>query len=155
MERFVELHPGWRLVLWGDVEAEALLVEICASQPKLRPLQTIFSYLTNPGIKSDIVRYFVLLQQGGLYFDVDYEFVRDVDTLLAQSQAGFLCGLSNTIHPEEVNNGILAAVPQHPFVRFLLEQMMSSLSKVMPNPLQLAFMTKPEVQNFLQALHGK
>lgn len=155
MQRFRSLHPHWGLSLWRDVEAQALLADVCSNTPALRPLPAIYNQLSNVGMKSDIIRYLVLLRHGGLYFDVDYEFVRCSDPVLVQTQAGFVCGFSNTSCNEEVNNGILAACPNHVFTSFILQQIVFSLRAVMPNPALTAFMSDEEVRNFMQALHGK
>ena len=66
----------------------------------------------------------------------------------------FLCGLSHT-RIIEVNNGLLASYPGHPFIHFLIHQIVKNLSKLIPNPMIFTFMSKNYVHNLLIAMGGK
>lgn len=54
--------------------------------------------------RSDILRIEILRQQGGVYIDIDYEFVRSIDLLCLRSR--FFCSFSN-VPAFEVNNAII------------------------------------------------
>lgn len=102
------------MILWTNHEIQ--------QDPELsQAIQDIY----NEGKASDILRYLILLRLGGVYMDVDYEFVGCLEaipglfaipigtTSSSSSSTGsggqvvkFFCGLSNTCMVE-VNNGIL------------------------------------------------
>lgn len=59
---------------------------------------------TNMYRKSDILRYEILRQFGGVYADVDYEWLQPIDTIC--SRCSFFAGLANT-SVLEINNGLI------------------------------------------------
>ena len=59
---------------------------------------------------SDILRYEILYQYGGLYVDIDFECLKNFDPLL--KGLNFFAGLSNT-GVFEINNALIAACPGH------------------------------------------
>jgi mannosyltransferase OCH1-like enzyme len=76
-----QFHPTWEYKLWTD--ADLPNIEITKKE--------IFKTSTNWGMKSDILRYEILRQQGGLYVDTDFECLRPFDDLL---YLRFFVGLS-------------------------------------------------------------
>ena len=62
--------------------------------------------------KSDILRYAILLRDGGVYADTDFECLRSLDLLHDRLNCALYVGLSNT-GTVELNIGILGGVPGH------------------------------------------
>jgi mannosyltransferase OCH1-like enzyme len=62
-----------------------------------------FDRATNVGMKSDVLRYEILWRYGGVYVDVDYECLENIDQL--SDSSSFFCCFSNTT-VVEINNGI-------------------------------------------------
>jgi inositol phosphorylceramide mannosyltransferase catalytic subunit len=76
-----QIHPSWEYKLWTDEDLPN--IEITKKE--------MFYAATNNGMKSDILRYEILRQQGGLYVDTDFECLKPFDDLL---YLRFFVGLS-------------------------------------------------------------
>ncbi|MFA6506544.1 MAG: glycosyltransferase [Treponemataceae bacterium] len=64
------LHPDWKYRLWTDADSIALIRE---KRPKLA---AVFDAVPRKVMRADIIRCFLMEQYGGLYFDLDYEFLK-------------------------------------------------------------------------------
>jgi len=71
----------------------------------------------NWGEKSDILRYEILAQFGGLYVDTDFECLAPMDDLMADPRVTLFTGRAHTAAAAEVNNGLIGARPQHPLLK--------------------------------------
>lgn len=70
---------------------------------------------------SDYARFWVLYQEGGVYFDTDVEVIRDMSHII---EAGCFMGFEKGLENSEmgVNPGLgLAITPRHPILKELLE----------------------------------
>jgi len=115
-------HPGWQVLVWDDTEAAAFMCS--ESERKLSSSQ--FHNATNYGMKSDILRYEILLSRGGVYVDIDYECVKMLGSAPWWCTCGAFAGWSNT-SALEINNGIMGCERGHP----LFCQIVSVISKNM------------------------
>src|SRR5437867_4300593 len=70
-ETIIEHHAGWEYVLWTDERVKELTLHN----------QELFDRATNFGEKSDILRYELLYQFGGLYLDIDIACVKSLEDL--------------------------------------------------------------------------
>ncbi len=101
INRFRSLHPSWTVMLWSNREI--------SSDPEL---SNLIKDIYNEGKASDLLRYAILARLGGVYIDVDYEFMGSLEAIPGifdtdrGSPVKFFCGLSNT-SMVELNNGIL------------------------------------------------
>lgn len=77
-DRFKELHPGWRFVTWQSVEG----------LDWMRCRETFDAQTTHAG-RSDVLRYEVVAQFGGIYVDTDVEPLRSFEPLLDEPFAGW------------------------------------------------------------------
>lgn len=101
-------HPGWDIILWDDDKATSFELKNA----------THFEQASNFGMKSDILRYEVLNDYGGVYVDIDYECVRNIDDVV--QQCSFFAGFSHT-EVLEVNNGLIGCAPHHPVAHLLIK----------------------------------
>lgn len=62
------MAPGYTYTMVGDLEAAAILDEYYGHRPEVA---RTFHALKNPALKSDFLRYLILLARGGTYSDVD------------------------------------------------------------------------------------
>mmetsp|Transcript_669 Transcript_669/g.1645 ORF Transcript_669/g.1645 Transcript_669/m.1645 type:complete len:651 (-) Transcript_669:85-2037(-) len=119
-KRFLDAE-GWTFRFWRDADCEQLdMVN-----------RKAFENASNLGEKSDIARYEILRQYGGVYVDIDFECVRSISEFMnemARFNASFICGLSN-VGALEVNNAFIASIPHHP----ILEALNSGLTKDIPS----------------------
>lgn len=103
VETWRALHPTWRHIMWDDAAAAAFDLRNRAA----------FDAAANYGEKSDVLRYEILSQMGGVYVDIDMECVRALDALA--DRYAFVAGLSNS-GTVELNNAIIMSAPHHPIV---------------------------------------
>ena len=96
------LHPTWEYKLWTDEDIDNVTIE----------RRDVFNVATNLGQKSDILRYEILRQQGGIYVDTDFECLKPLDDLLFLK---FFTGIT-TDADAQLYIGILGSIPNHPIM---------------------------------------
>jgi len=110
-------HPGWTYRLWSDEEMEA---HVLANHPVLHPVYMAFEKNV---MRADVFRYVVMHDLGGLYCDLDYEFLRPypygkADLVLMEefsAQAG--------IGDRQIANFVFASAPGHQFWKDVLDDL--------------------------------
>lgn len=111
-------HPGWTLHLWTDPDNREL---IRRHYPWFLPVYDAYS---EPIMRADAARYFILHRYGGVYADLDFECLRPQAPLLADHAV--VLGLEPATHRDRpqarerkldriVANAWMASVPGHPF----------------------------------------
>lgn len=119
-ETWKEHHPKWNYILWTS-----------ADLPELRNYELIrnaASYVPEaniPQFLADVLRYEILAEFGGVYVDTDMECRKPLDGLIA----GAVCFAAWEVQDRFVGNAILGAVPHHPFIERLVEQLPASVEK--------------------------
>ncbi len=105
MQSWQRFHPGWEYYLWTDKNATEYM--------RLNsPMYRNFLVCKNNGMKSDILRYAILCNIGGVYVDTDFECLKSFDDLLYLS---FFTGIA--YDPKMVlYNGLIATTPHHPII---------------------------------------
>ncbi|HEY4011953.1 MAG TPA: glycosyltransferase [Polyangiaceae bacterium] len=113
-------NPDWSLRFWRTEPTGDSRVDRIVGSPAYTPV-----------FKSDVLRWAVLLEHGGLYADVDLECLRPCGPVLdAAAKTGFLCAFEPRWprRPWELvqaapvaSNAVLVAAPGHPFVREMLD----------------------------------
>lgn len=111
------LHPDWEYRLWGDCD--------------LPPLQnqSLFDRADElcPGfegqLRSDVVRYELLREFGGVWVDTDFECYRPIDDLLD----GVGCFAAWELQDRVVNNAILGCEPGDTFMCRLVDGLSASV----------------------------
>jgi inositol phosphorylceramide mannosyltransferase catalytic subunit len=136
-------HPDWEHVLWTE-----------ANMPPLRN-QHIYDRAEElaPGhvgqLRSDVARYEILLDHGGVYVDADLECLRPIDGLLDGVTA--FAGWEKD--SQWVGNTILGAVPGHSFMRALVTGLAANVRRhagARPNAL-----TGPRYVTAVRRRHGR
>ena len=105
---WLEHHPDWEYKLWTDENIKELTLQ---NQDK-------FDKATSWGTKTDILRFEILYQMGGLYVDTDFECFRSMD-LFHHCYSFYF-----SILPEPnfaLCNAFIASVPGHPVLKGLLD----------------------------------
>ncbi len=102
MDSWTHYHPDWEYNLWTDKNCG--LIKITSKD--------LYDKARNPAMRSDILRYEILRQQGGLYVDTDFECLKPFDDLL---YLDFFTGISydSTL---QLYNGLIASIPEHPIL---------------------------------------
>ncbi|CAF1100679.1 unnamed protein product [Didymodactylos carnosus] len=97
------MHPSWEIKMWN--------------YSNLFPLynQKRFDQTNLLKQKSDIARYEIIFQYGGVYLDVDFEPLKTIEPLLHGIKA-FVAWESK----EFVCNGVFGGIPGHEFIKDLV-----------------------------------
>ena len=123
VKSWIAKHPQWEFIFWTD-RVRAL------PHPQMKmkliqdflftKLEKYFYSSENYGEKSDVLRYEILWQEGGVYVDHDVKCFKAFDPL--NSSYEFYCALqlpsqiplSSSI---QVTNNLIASVPKHPIIK--------------------------------------
>lgn len=100
-------HPDWTVWIWKD--------EDVANFPMINT--KAYTSAVNFGQKSDILRYEILYQYGGLYLDTDFECLKNFDSL--HRTCSFYAGVSRC--GKAVYNGLFGCSPKHPIIKACIE----------------------------------
>ncbi|MBA3815672.1 MAG: hypothetical protein H0X29_03970 [Parachlamydiaceae bacterium] len=109
---------GWEYKLWTDVEADQF------------PLynRDLYEKAKGYGEKSDILRYEILFNHGGLYVDVDFKNINTQIFDQFNQSYDFYVGLEPMEHRQPINspligNAIMASIPGHPLMEKVILEM--------------------------------
>lgn len=119
METWKEKHPDWEYKLWTDEDIKTFVFE----EP------TTFFRAENVGAKSDIWRYEILQQQGGIYVDIDFECVKSLDVLVHHHS--FFAGIGGF---DYINNAIIGSKPNHPILKKLIKILKGTSTDALKTP---------------------
>ncbi len=119
---WVEKNPSFKYIFWTDRKREQVHPDLEYRVFDEYPYSTLKEeyYLSNNyAERSDILRYEILFNEGGLYVDHDVICYRSLDSLV--NNFDFVCGLEPPHSPKisssiSVCNNIIASVPHHPFL---------------------------------------
>jgi hypothetical protein len=93
-----EKHQGWEYKLWTHNDL---------SKYPMRNRE-IYDRVKNPGVKSDIARYEILYNEGGIYLDTDFLMINNFDQFL---NLDFFAGCGHVYKPE-IFNGLIGCRPK-------------------------------------------
>lgn len=108
------LHPAWEYRLWTD-EDNLRLIE--AEYPELK---AVYTGLPRGIMRADMIRYVYMHRFGGLYLDLDYEFLKPFDLL---DKRLVLPRESDDEAPLFLGNCIFASEAGHPYWRAVLDSL--------------------------------
>ncbi|MGH1485928.1 MAG: glycosyltransferase family 32 protein [Cellvibrionaceae bacterium] len=110
-------HSGWDYRLWTD---EGLDHYVKNKLPEYYP---VFSSYPRPIMRADAIRYIMMRDFGGVYCDLDYEFIRPYDYSGADLILGTECCLNTGNSLFQVANFFFASAPGHPFWQDVIDYM--------------------------------
>ena len=113
------LHPGYDYKLWTDADNRRLIADDFAWF-----LDTYDGY-RHAIERADAIRYFLLYAYGGVYVDLDMEFLKPMDDLLRseEPQIFFSLEAGPSIFQTVVSNAFMAAPKAHPFFLHVIESL--------------------------------
>jgi len=122
LQRWQQLHAGWEFILWTPDTLPALRHQDLYDNPEQH------SPKSNPWQwRSDLARYEILHDHGGLYIDCDLEPLKPIDPLLDDCSA--------IIAREDrwmVNNAFMGCAPGDPFIADILDGLRAALAAAGP-----------------------
>ncbi len=112
MKTWQIIHPDWEYKLWTDEDVDDF------------PWRNkdLFLQAENPGMKSDIWRYEIINQYGGLYVDTDMEAIRSFEAI--HSRLEFYAGLGGR---RLIINSVFASKPNSPILNKIIEGLKESV----------------------------
>lgn len=125
---WLKYHPEWKFKFWTDRPRIPPVsnMEVCLIDTfPFQKLKSLFENTNNWGEKSDLLRYEILMQEGGVYVDHDMVCLKNYNSLV--SYYDFFVGLS-TSHPKidgftfSAINCHFAAKPQHPVIQHAMDE---------------------------------
>ncbi|KAK9834860.1 hypothetical protein WJX81_004486 [Elliptochloris bilobata] len=123
------LHPNWEYRLWTDADNEALVND---HYPWFKDT---YDSLPKPVMKADACRVLYMHKYGGMYADLDFEALRNVEPLLPGQQVllgSMMTGMDACRAAEwamcdhAIPNAWMASVRGHPFWLFALQQIIKA-----------------------------
>jgi mannosyltransferase OCH1-like enzyme len=126
--RWAALHPGWLVKTWRQVSGLPPHLLACEDEVVECRCPSYLSRCPTPAKQSDVWRYDILEQLGGVYLDADVEPVKNIEPLLENTRA--FAGLCQTFYhwnesaidnvpALEVGCSIMGATAHHPWLRDL------------------------------------
>ncbi len=107
-QTWLEHNPGWELKLWTDdnfPEPETLRRPEAAER------------LRAPWERGDIFRLEILLREGGVHVDTDFECLRPIEPLIEQAEL-----FIGYWKPGRINGALMGSVPGHPLLAEALDK---------------------------------
>jgi inositol phosphorylceramide mannosyltransferase catalytic subunit len=108
-ESWRKFNPTWEYRLWTDNDVDNILMTN----------RRMFDIAQNKGMKSDILRYEILRQQGGMYVDVDFECLKPFDDLV---YLDFFTGIAYDGRLV-LYMGLIATAAHHPIIEACVSDM--------------------------------
>jgi len=110
-------YPEWEYKLWTDEDNLALVKE---HYPQLL---AIYQGVARPIMRVDMIRYMIMDRFGGLYLDLDYEFLRPYNFTVYKL---VLPRESADDAEPYVGNAVFASAPGHPFWKAVLAELLTN-----------------------------
>ena len=99
-------HPEWEYRLWDD---EMINVYVQEHYPDFYP---IFSGFSRNIMRADVMRYILMHDFGGMYCDLDYEFIRPYAYSDSELVLGYEFDRSCGDPVDQIANFVFASVPR-------------------------------------------
>lgn len=143
-QTWTDLNPGWeREVLTDEIMESYVRDRFHVSQPAMEELYfEVKDYI----LRSDLIRYFVMLADGGVYNDLDVGCEKPISTWVPkqfEDTAGILLGVEvdNKYGPDgrtftngedlfELVNWTIMSKPYQPFMWFLVQRVMENIRRL-------------------------
>jgi len=118
-EKWKQLHPSWEYKLWTDIANREFIHD---HFPEFLNKYDSYPYAIQ---RVDAIRYLLLYRYGGVYVDLDFECLKNLEPLID----GATCLLGR--EPEEhclrhekeliIGNAFIACTPNHPFIKAICD----------------------------------
>lgn len=119
-------HPTWSYEFWDNERMNSFVIE---HYPEFWKTYNKFHYNIQ---RWDAIRYLILNKIGGMYIDFDYESIQPMDPLFKDKTCCFALEPEHqyAFFKKEImfNNALMASIPEHPFLKKILEHVFSEKS---------------------------
>jgi mannosyltransferase OCH1-like enzyme len=120
-EAWVKMHPGWIMQLWTQDGADI----VCGEELVVSKHPDLLAKACHLSQRSNIWRYELLEQFGGVYLDTDMEPIKNIEPLLGDTEAfaGKLVAWLDNELQTLVSTSIFGGVAGHPWLTDLVNKM--------------------------------
>lgn len=136
------VNPSWRYERITDANMDAYVRErLVKTDPSIADL---FAALTDPILRADLLRYLILLREGGVWADIDVLPHRPVPEWVPEQyrdRVNLVAGIETDHHKQPVWSGlpysvvlcqyVVLAKPGHPALRVLVDRVVGSLQRLL------------------------
>lgn len=112
------LHPAWEHRVWGEPNLPSLINQVLYDRAEEITTRPVWQY------RSDVIRYELLYEHGGVYLDMDFEPVQALDPLM--NGEPWVCRHAKRY----VGNAAMAFPPKHPAMAEAIERLPDSAAKL-------------------------
>jgi mannosyltransferase OCH1-like enzyme len=102
-ESWTRLNPGWTMKLWTEENISSRYPELIKRCRKYRH-------------EANIYRYEIILREGGVYLDTDFECLRPIEPIIKDFEAFGAYQLDEPSAEAAINNALFGAAPGAPFL---------------------------------------
>jgi alpha 1,6-mannosyltransferase len=140
---WISMAPGYTYTLVGDAEAAAIIDQHFADRPEIA---ATYNALRNPALKSDFLRYLILLAKGGTYSDVDTKPLVPLDDWILDTEHRAAARLVVAVEYDEAQHAVqgftypvqfcqwtIAAAPDHAVLARMVDRALAGLRDVAAN----------------------
>lgn len=110
MQEIEKEHKEYNYFFWNDSNIPDM--------PKI--LRSVFDSLDHPAMKSDLLRVYVLYLHGGIYLDVDYKLLANIDNLKLDSKDDYIV-YQRKSKVEDFNSCLYISNKKGKFVSYMLK----------------------------------
>lgn len=135
---WISMAPGYTYTLVSDAEAASLISTHFSHRPEIG---ATYHALTNPALKSDLLRYLILAVRGGVYSDIDTKPLVPLESWLSPALGASAPRLvvalefdatrdaqtDQTVHPVQFCQWTIAAAPGHPVLTRMVDRALRGL----------------------------
>lgn len=138
VESLRRYHKGWDYRLWTDASMDR---HVRTRHPDLYP---VFVGMNRHIMRVDVFRYVLMHDFGGLYCDLDYEFVRPFNYGDAEVLLSLEYDERYGDADDQIANYVFASVPRHDFWRHILDDLLAR-PPVAATPSDVCVVTGPKL----------
>ena len=136
LKGWLDEHPGWKAKFWTDqirLAPDPRVEVMAVGHFPLGDFADLYFDSDNEGERSELLRYLILFQEGGVYVDHDMRCTQPLDPI--QREYDLFCGLEpekTSILSSSVNAGthLIGARAGHPVLKGALEWLNAHWSRV-------------------------
>ena len=114
VDKLKKNEVGWKYEFWDEKRSREFIQN---NYPNF--LKTYDGY-DKPVKRHDALRYFIMDHYGGVYLDMGFFSIKDIEPLLRGKEIVFS---EQTLGCHSISNAFLASAPKHPFWKFLTSKL--------------------------------
>jgi mannosyltransferase OCH1-like enzyme len=113
---WLKTYPAWEYKFWTDYDNRNLVEK---AKPEILEIYDNYPF---PIQRADVIRYFYMYYLGGIYVDLDFFSIKNMENILTKSDV--VIGSFKTKNKKySVQNAFIYSIKGHPFWNYCIEQL--------------------------------